>query len=63
VQTAAGKVKFLNSERVWTTASPTCFRAVTAVQDARMDTLVVDQRVSFNVDTNGRTETNNVRVP
>lgn len=68
--TATGKVKFFNSEKGFgfitrDDGEPDMFVHVTAVQDAGMDTLLADQRVSFDVGTNsrtGRTKAVNLRV-
>ena len=56
---ATGKVKFFNAEKgfgfiVCDDGEPDVFVHVTAVQDAGMDTLLADQRVSFEMGTNSR---------
>ncbi len=67
---ATGKVKFFNSEKgfgfiVCDDGEPDVFVHVTAVQDAGIDTLLADQRVSFEIGTNsrtGRTKAINLRL-
>ncbi len=57
---ATGKVKFFSAEKgfgfiVPDDGEPDVFVHVTAVQEAGMDILLADQRVSFEMGTNSRT--------
>lgn len=57
---ATGKVKFFSAEKgfgfiVRDDGEPDEFVHVTAVQEAGMDILLADQRVSFDTGTNSRT--------
>jgi cold shock protein len=55
---ATGKVKFFAAEKgsgLSDNGDPDVFVHVTALQDAGMDMLLADQRVSFDLGTNSRT--------